>query len=93
MNKQIRFCRLRGSFGAFSNGGEFDIYMGPLYETTQEYWSYAELDDLIQAFEKAACSFIGSDGRCVRGCIELLPDNLYDESDDDGKDDNSTPEG
>lgn len=36
----------------------------------QEYWTYSELDDLIQAFIQTANHFIQAE--CVRGHIEMV---------------------
>jgi hypothetical protein len=71
LHKQIRF---RSGFGYYAPWDrDNDIVIDQIYETDKEKWTYAELDDLIQAFIKTINKRLEAD--CVRGHIEMIINN------------------
>lgn len=69
INKQIRF-RDYAMWSELPRYVDNDIVMDEISNTETDKWTYDELDDLIQAFEKVANRVV--QGECVRGCIEMV---------------------
>jgi hypothetical protein len=74
-NKQMRF-RNGYLWEKMSLTTDNDIVIDEIYNTDTEKWSHEELNDILCAFIKVSEHNVQSDG-CIRGCIEMIPHNVY----------------
>lgn len=73
IHKQIRFRNYK-KLSVLPRYRDSDIVFDRIESTTNEQWTYAELDDLIQAFEQTANHYLQAD--YVRGCIEMVNEKI-----------------
>lgn len=69
IHKQIRF-RNYTLWSKLPRYRDSDIVFDRIESTVVEQWTYAELDDLIQAFAQTANHYLQAD--YVHGCIEMV---------------------
>ena len=75
IHKQIRFRNGR-MLSKVTKYYDNDIVMDQIYNTETDKWTYEELDDLLSAFIKVSETYVkGKD--CIRGCIEMTPQDIY----------------
>ena len=74
-NKQMRFRNGR-VWGRMMRHVDNDIVIDEIYNSNVEKWTYEELNDILCAFIKVFEYNVQCEG-CIRGCIEMIPHDIY----------------